>query len=177
MAMTIVLLVSIRAACLVLLCVTATVVGVSASMHIFGLTIDTVSCISLVLSIGLSVDYSVHIAHSFLIETSAKNRMERASLSLATVGPAVLQGGVSTLIPFVMLAFSNSHVFRTFFAVFTPTTVLGMYYALVVLPVLLSFVGPQPYESHDATEAEDCEARGRVNEAFSVESLPTKTDP
>uniref|UniRef100_A0A0P4W568 SSD domain-containing protein n=2 Tax=Scylla olivacea TaxID=85551 RepID=A0A0P4W568_SCYOL len=41
-------------------------VDVMALMTWWGLTIDTVSCINLVLCIGLCVDYSVHIALHFL---------------------------------------------------------------------------------------------------------------
>ncbi|KAA0184825.1 hypothetical protein HAZT_HAZT005391 [Hyalella azteca] len=173
MATTVVLLVSFKAACLVLMCVAATVVGVAGSMHLSGFTIDTVSCISLVLSIGLSVDYSVHITHTFLTENSTDDRLERTKLSLARVGPAVLQGGVSTLIPFIMLAFSNSHVFVTFFVVFTPTTVLGMYYALVFLPVLLSFVGPPPYNTQTSLNVT---TNGCVNNGYAHDSSDPKVE-
>lgn len=170
LAMTIVLLVSVRVALLVLSCVTATVLGVGASMYVFNLTIDTVSCISLVLSIGLSVDYSMHIAHSFLAEGSVLDKRKRASLAVSSVGPAVAQGGISTLIPFFMLAFSNSHVFITFFAVFTPTTILGLYYALVFLPVLLSFIGPEAYKTYyEADKVSATKLNGHSNAAF-VES-------
>ena len=36
-------------------------------MHFWGLTIDTVTTIILVLAVGLSVDYASHIAHTFMI--------------------------------------------------------------------------------------------------------------
>ena len=151
--MTVILLVSIRAAGMVLCCVTATVAGVGGSMYLSGLTLDTVSCISLVLSIGLAVDYSMHIAHSFLTQRTEICKKRRSALALQKVGPAVLQGGLSTLIPFVILAFSNSHVFWTFYGIFTPTTILGLFHALVVLPVMLSFFGPEPYDnSHHENE-------------------------
>ena len=32
-----------------------------------GLTIDTVSCVNLIIAIGLCVDYSAHIAHGYLV--------------------------------------------------------------------------------------------------------------
>jgi len=35
-------------------------------MHFWGLTIDTVTTIQLILAIGLSVDYSAHIGHGFM---------------------------------------------------------------------------------------------------------------
>ena len=36
-------------------------------MHHWGLTIDTISCVNLVISVGLCVDYAAHIAHAFLV--------------------------------------------------------------------------------------------------------------
>ena len=36
-------------------------------MHFWGLTIDTVTTIIIVLAIGLTVDYSAHLAHAFMI--------------------------------------------------------------------------------------------------------------
>ena len=35
-------------------------------MGFWGLTIDTVTTVILVIAIGLTVDYSVHIAHGFM---------------------------------------------------------------------------------------------------------------
>ena len=35
-------------------------------MHFWGLTIDVVSCVNLVIAVGLCVDYSAHIAHYFM---------------------------------------------------------------------------------------------------------------
>ena len=36
-------------------------------MHFWGLTIDTVTTIIIVLAIGLTVDYSAHLGHAFMI--------------------------------------------------------------------------------------------------------------
>nr|XP_027224809.1 patched domain-containing protein 3-like [Penaeus vannamei] len=146
---TLILLASFWSAMLVLACVAATVVGVSGTMAIWGLTVDTVSCIALVLAIGLSVDYAAHISHAFLAIRDVKDRKERARAALEGVGPAVLQGGFSTLLSFILLAGSSSHVFITFFKVFTAASVLGLYYGLVFLPVILSFVGPEPYADRE----------------------------
>lgn len=35
-------------------------------MHFWGLTIDTLTSILLILSIGLAIDYSAHIGHKFM---------------------------------------------------------------------------------------------------------------
>jgi predicted RND superfamily exporter protein len=84
-------------------------------MHFWGLTIDVVSCIDLVLAIGLCVDYAAHIGHTFM--TCSGDRNERAMKTVKAIGPAVLNGGISTFLAFIVLANSDSHVFNTYFKV------------------------------------------------------------
>ena len=45
-------------------------------MHFWGLTVDTVTTIQLILAIGLSVDYSAHIGHGFMASRNG-NRVGR----------------------------------------------------------------------------------------------------
>merc|ERR1712226_1146563 len=104
-------------------------------------TIDIISCINIVLAIGLCVDYSVHICHAFLVAKGSKS--ERAVSAVEAIGPAVLNGGVTTFLALVLLAGSTSHTFLTFFKVFVLTVVFGLFHGLVLLPVLLSLVGPE----------------------------------
>ena len=47
-------------------------VDVAGSMHFWGLTIDTVTTIILILAIGLAVDYSAHIGHMFMTVTGTR---------------------------------------------------------------------------------------------------------
>ena len=42
-------------------------IDVTGTAYFIGQTIDSVSCICMVLAIGFSVDYSVHIAHAFSV--------------------------------------------------------------------------------------------------------------
>lgn len=162
---TLVLLASAPAAFLVLAAVAATVVGVTGVMWVWGLTIDTVSCIAIVLSIGLSVDYAAHVAHAFLAARKAGGRKARARAALEGVGPAVLLGGLSTMLSFVVLVASTSHVFITFFKVFTAASAFGLYYGLVLLPVILSFIGPPAYPA-PACPPDEGSIHHHTNDAF-----------
>ena len=63
------------------------------------------------------------------------------------MGPAVLNGGVSTLIAFILLLTSDSYFFLTFFKIFFLTVLFGVWHGLVLLPVLLSMIGPEAYLS------------------------------
>ncbi|XP_045125930.1 protein patched homolog 3-like [Portunus trituberculatus] len=142
---TMVLLASVVASSMVVLCVLFTLVDVAALIHWWGLTIDTVTCIDLVLAVGLCVDYAVHVAHTFL--TRIGDRAQRAADTLATIGPPVLSGGFSTFLAFAFLANSSSYVFQSFFKIFFGVCVYGLYHGLVFLPVLLSLVGPASHNT------------------------------
>jgi len=135
---------------MVFTCVGFTLVNITGTMHFWGLTIDTVTTIILVLAVGLSVDYASHIAHTFMVISGT--RSERARATLRDIGPAVFNGGFSTFLAVVLLAFSNSYVFKTFFKVFFCVVLYGLFHGLCYLPVLLSAIGPSPYESAKSHE-------------------------
>lgn len=147
-----ILLFNLGASLQVLGCVVLTLVNVGGFIHFWGLTIDTVSCTNVIISIGLCVDYSAHIAHAFM--STQGTRDERVKTALAEIGPAVFNGGFSTFLAFVLLAGSRSHVFATFFKVFFLVVLFGLYNGLFVLPVALSFMGPKAYGSEDLEKKE-----------------------
>ena len=47
-------------------------VGIMGTIHFWGLTIDIVTTMFLVLAVGLSVDYSSHIGHTFMIRSGTR---------------------------------------------------------------------------------------------------------
>ena len=50
-----------------ILAILLTLTDIIGFLHFWGITIDIISCINIVLAIGLCVDYSVHICHAFLV--------------------------------------------------------------------------------------------------------------
>ena len=70
---TFILLANLPICLMVLLCVILTLVDIVGLLHFWDITIDTLSMINIVLAIGLCVDYSVHIAHAFLVAKGIKN--------------------------------------------------------------------------------------------------------
>nr|SVE70620.1 EOG090X0BEK [Daphnia similis]SVE71247.1 EOG090X0BEK [Daphnia similis]SVE72505.1 EOG090X0BEK [Daphnia similis] len=150
---TFILIANLFACILVLLCVVLTLVCVNGTMHFWGLTIDTVSCINLVLAIGLCVDYAAHVAHTFMIKTGTRN--ERAAATISSIGPAVFHGGFSTFLAFIFLANSDSHVFITFFKIFVLVVAYGLFHGLLFFPVILSLIGPPPFDLDRPPSLED----------------------
>ncbi len=129
-----------------------------------GITVDTISCINIVLAIGLCVDYSAHIAHAFIV-AEGPTRVDRALSALVAMGPAILNGGVTTFLALVLLGGSQSHAFIVFFKVFLLTVVFGLFHGLVFLPVVLGLVGTMrdnedvtDLEKHDSTSEDEVTA-------------------
>eukprot|EP00934_Nitzschia_sp_Nitz4_P002728 Nitzschia sp. Nitz4//scaffold71_size96697//41966//44816//NITZ4_004693-RA/size96697-augustus-gene-0.144-mRNA-1//1//CDS//3329557241//2718//frame0 len=106
-----------------------------------GIAVNPVSYISMVMSIGLLVDFIVHVLLRYYEETGT--RYERTKSMLKTMGSSVLLGGISTFLGVLPLAFSTSNIFFTVFVTFLGLVLLGMAHGLLLLPVLLSIFGPE----------------------------------
>ena len=69
-------------------------------------------------------------------------RMQKVVSTLTKIGPAVVNGGFSTLLAFILLSTSQSYIFLSFFKIFFLICVFGLYHGLIVLPVMLAVAGP-----------------------------------
>lgn len=128
----------------IFICVLLTILNVGGFMQQWGLTLDLCSCIALQLAVGLCVDYAAHIGHTFLT-VSQGNRNKRTLETVLHIGAAVLYGGGSTILSLAVLSGSEAYTYRTFFKIFLLVILLGLFHGLVLLPVILSLVGPPPY--------------------------------
>lgn len=106
-----------------------------------GLAVNPVTYIAMVMSIGLMVDYVMHVTLRF-VEIPGSDRIAKTKETLTTIGASVMLGGVSTMLGVLPLAFSTSEIFFTVFIIFFSLVVLGLLSGLVWLPVILSYVGP-----------------------------------
>ena len=154
---TLILLADLLGSVLVLITVALSLVDLCGFMHAWNISIDVVSSVNIIIAIGLCVDYSVHMCHAFL--TVSGTRKQRAKAAILDMGVAVLNGGFSTFIAFILLAGSESHVFSVFFRIFLLVIIFGLFHGLILLPVMLSLIGPSAYENakpapHDITKEE-----------------------
>ncbi|KAJ8039814.1 Protein patched-like 1 [Holothuria leucospilota] len=110
-------------------------------MGLIGLKLSAIPVATLIISVGVGVEFTVHVCFAFL--TAVGDRNNRIAIALEhTMGP-VLDGGLSTLLGVLMLAGAD-FMFITyyFFYVFTALIGLGLLNGLVLLPVLLVLFGP-----------------------------------
>jgi len=58
------------------------------------------------------------------------------------MGSSVLHGGVSTFLAIVVLSGAKSYIFVVFFRVWFGIIIFGMANGFILLPIILSFIGP-----------------------------------
>lgn len=75
-------------------------------------------------------------------ESTGNTRDDKVKDTLKTMGASILVGGLSTCLGVIPLAFASSAVLRTVFVSFIAMVTLGVGHGLILLPVLLSYVGP-----------------------------------
>lgn len=90
---------------------------------------------------GLLVDFLVHVLLRFH-ESTYRTRHARVVDTLETMGSSILLGGLSTFLGVLPLALSTSALFRTVFICWCSMITLGISHGLMLLPVLLSMLGP-----------------------------------
>ena len=64
--------------------------------------------------------------------------------ALGNIGVSVFNGAMTTFVAIFALAFSTSFVFQSYFKCFLLIISFGIYFGIVVLPVMLSYIGPVP---------------------------------
>jgi Niemann-Pick C1 protein len=106
-----------------------------------GMKVNPVSYVTLVMAIGLLVDYLLHVLLRYY-ETPG-NRQEKVIKVLRSMGSSVLMGGITTFLGTVPLAFSSSEIFTSVFIAFIALVVLGITHGLILLPVILGIVGTE----------------------------------
>uniref|UniRef100_A0A915PRL7 SSD domain-containing protein n=1 Tax=Setaria digitata TaxID=48799 RepID=A0A915PRL7_9BILA len=138
MAFVAVMLVPSLASCaLIILSIISITTGVFGYMTFWGVNLDAVSMISIIMSIGFAVDLSSHVTYAFVTATGSSK--ERVIYALESLGWPIFQGAASTIAGVSMLYTVNAYIILTFFKTIWLTVVIGLLHGLLFIPVTLNF--------------------------------------
>eukprot|EP00918_Siedleckia_nematoides_P044570 GHVU01097448.1.p1 GENE.GHVU01097448.1~~GHVU01097448.1.p1 ORF type:complete len:799 (+),score=182.34 GHVU01097448.1:299-2398(+) len=116
--------------------------GLFGFMYFAGVQLNILTMILLILSIGFSVDYTVHVAHTFA-HCLGRTHDLRVVETLMLMGNPVTHGAVSTWLGILALLWRKEYVLQLFFKMLSLVLAFGLFHGVFVLPVLLSFFGPR----------------------------------
>ena len=120
---TAVFLVHPRVSLLVFVCLVLTDINIIGYMAFWGVPVNSISMSCLVLAVGLTVDYSAHVAHAFLLQPG-DDAAARVAAALRKVGAPIVSGALTTVLGIGFLEFGNSVTYFVFFKMFFITIVL-----------------------------------------------------
>lgn len=115
--------------------------GVLGFMTLWGVNLDAISMITIIMSVGFSVDYSAHITYAYVVSKKTTTS-ERVCDALGDLGWPVAQGAMSTILAVSVLSDVPAYMIVTFFKTVFLAISIGFLHGLVFLPLMLSaFVG------------------------------------
>ena len=138
-----VLLLSIWSGVIMAVMLALTAIEVYGFLGLANIQFSAIPCVTVIVSVGATVEFTAPLCLMFVKITGT--RKERVEYALLYRFVPIFNGAVSTFLGFVMLAFSEfEFIFKYFFIIFIALIVAGTFNGLVLLPVVLSLVGPPP---------------------------------
>ncbi|XP_077994499.1 patched domain-containing protein 3-like [Glandiceps talaboti] len=125
----------------VVVSVASTTLGIIGYMALWDIGLDPLAMVNIIISIGFSIDHSVHFIYTFTISPRGSSN-DRIIWSLRVIGVPILQSVFSTCLAIVPLYASNIYVYRAVFVTLFLGITFGCLHGLLFLPVLLSLIGP-----------------------------------
>lgn len=108
------------------------------SMAAIGLKWNVLTVMVTALTLGIGIDYSIHMWRRFEVELSRRNNhWDALRASLSTTGVALLMSALTTSMGFMVLLFSPMPIIQDFGLITAITVIFSLLLSLVLLPVLM----------------------------------------
>uniref|UniRef100_A0A0K0ESN3 SSD domain-containing protein n=1 Tax=Strongyloides stercoralis TaxID=6248 RepID=A0A0K0ESN3_STRER len=113
-------------------------IGVVGFLALWEVKLDPISMITLILAIGFSIEFSAHVTYGFISNENKTSPKERCIEAMEKLAWPVVHGSLSTILGVCILAFINSYMVLVFFKTIFLVLIIGVFHALVLLPIILS---------------------------------------
>ncbi|XP_003374864.1 patched family protein [Trichinella spiralis] len=111
--------------------------GVIGLLALWNLDMDPTLVVSVLMSIGLTVDFTIHMAYHYH-RHHEQCWMKRMLALFDVAGWPLIEGGLCTLLAMLSLVFVSSHVASVFLRTVLLVVILGLFHSLIVLPALFT---------------------------------------
>jgi hypothetical protein len=114
-------------------------------LPLIGWQLGEYECIFMIATVGLSVDYTLHLLHAYNHahkDGKSLNRMQKAEIALGEMGISVLSSAITTLLAALILFFCGFYFFFQFGAFIFIVIGLSILASLTFLMPLIMVIGP-----------------------------------
>ena len=112
-------------------------VWIMATMTALGITLNVLTVMVTALTIGLGIDYAIHIVERFREEIEHKSERQAIQTTIKRTGSALLISGLTTVCGFAVLFLSPMPLVRNFGIITAATIVYSVIIAIFILPSLI----------------------------------------
>ena len=117
-------------------------IWVLGTMALLGIPYTIVTSITTALSIGIGVDYTIHVIHRYREEFTKRRNPEAAAIrTLATTGSALLGSALTTALGFAVLTLSPLQSFEQFGITAAITIAYALIVSILVVPAAMTVWG------------------------------------
>ncbi|XP_023242127.1 patched domain-containing protein 3-like [Centruroides sculpturatus] len=138
MILFIVFIPNIFVAVLVAISVTSTIVETLGYMSLWGINMDILSMMSLILCVGFCVNYPAHITYAYIC-SSYQTSNEKMKDSLYRIGYPIFQGSLSTILG-ILFVYRDMYALIVFVKIVFLIALETAFHALMFIPVVLSLI-------------------------------------
>ncbi|MFH4975925.1 hypothetical protein AB6A40_002634 [Gnathostoma spinigerum] len=128
--------------CWIVLSIITMDVGVIGYLALWNVKLDPISMITIIMAIGFSIEFCAHITYGFVSSDVNQSARERCICSMEKVAWPVIHGSMSTILGISILAFIDSYMVRVFFKTIFLVLMIGVFHALILLPIVLCVTAP-----------------------------------
>jgi len=125
-----------------IICISLIVTSVISIMVFCGWELGVSESVAVVILIGFSVDYVVHLA-SHYIRSAHSNRYDRVQEALQEIGISIFSGAVTTFGAGIFLFFATIIVFYKFAIMIVSTITFSLIYSMLFFAAIMHVCGPQ----------------------------------
>ncbi|VDO50047.1 unnamed protein product [Brugia timori] len=128
---------NIGASILAILSVVSISTGVIGFLQYWNCFLDPILMVAILITAGLSIDYTVHIIFHYVINDYTDN-VQRINTSLEACALSMLQAGISTFLIMFPVLFAPIGIYAVISKAIILTVIFGLLHGLFIVPVLLT---------------------------------------
>jgi len=128
--------------CILVAVVSSAITDLLGFMVWWDIELNAVSVVNLVMAIGICIEFCVHIAHAYMEYPG--DREQKVHYAMTEMGSSIFSGiTITKFLGVSVLALAPSEIFVVYyFRMYMAVVILAATHGLMVLPVVLSLIGP-----------------------------------